>query len=171
MLILKKLNQKLRVKLFTYTERLIALRNLKPKKKQGFLKIISLFSFLGIMLGVSVLIIVMSVMNGFRADLTDKIIGLNPHLIIQLANQSDQKDLKKKLNQKYKDITITESVSGEGIVLTKNKAKGVLVKGVNEIEKSLSFLNKEITQGNLKDFSEEKVNSAVDGTPSLSIVP
>ncbi len=152
-MILKKLNQKLRVKLFTYTERLIALRNLKPKKKQGFLKIISLFSFLGIMLGVSVLIIVMSVMNGFRADLTDKIIGLNPHLIIQLANQSDQKNLKKKLNQKYKDITITESVSGEGIVLTKNKAKGVLVKGVNEIEKSLSFLNKEITQGNLKDFS------------------
>ena len=64
--------------MFTQTERLIAVRNLRPKRKQGFLKIISLFSFLGIMLGVAILIIVMSVMNGFRADLTDKIIGLIP---------------------------------------------------------------------------------------------
>ena len=69
--------------MFTQTERLIAVRNLRPKRKQGFLKIISLFSFLGIMLGVAILIIVMSVMNGFRSDLTEKIIGLNPHLILQ----------------------------------------------------------------------------------------
>ena len=51
------------------------------------MKVISLFSFLGIMLGVAVLIIVMSVMNGFRNDLTDKIIGLNPHLIIQFQSK------------------------------------------------------------------------------------
>ena len=63
--------------MFTQTERLIAVRNLRPKRKQGFLKIISLFSFLGIMLGVAILIIVMSVMNGFRSDLTNKIIGEN----------------------------------------------------------------------------------------------
>ena len=74
--------------MFTYTERLIALRNLRPKRKLGFLKIISLFSFLGIMLGVAVLIIVMSVMNGFRSDLTEKIIGLNPHLIIKTNSTS-----------------------------------------------------------------------------------
>jgi len=69
--------------LFTKTERLISLRNLRPKKKEGFLKIISIFSFLGIMLGVAILIIVMSVMNGFKTDLTKKILGLNPHLVIQ----------------------------------------------------------------------------------------
>ena len=69
--------------MFTKAERLISLRNLKPKKKEGFLKIISIFSFLGIMLGVSILIIVMSVMNGFKTDLTKKILGLNPHVIIQ----------------------------------------------------------------------------------------
>ena len=74
--------------MFTYTERLIALRNLRPKRKLGFLKIISLFSFLGIMLGVAVLIIVMSVMNGFRSDLTEKIIGLNPHLIVKTNSTS-----------------------------------------------------------------------------------
>ena len=69
--------------MFTQTERLIAIRNLRPKRKQGFLKIISLFSFLGIMLGVAILIIVMSVMNGFKTDLTNKILGLNPHVVIQ----------------------------------------------------------------------------------------
>ena len=78
--------------MFTQTERLIAIRNLRPKRKQGFLKIISLFSFLGIMLGVAILIIVMSVMNGFRSDLTNKIIGLNPHLVLQSNNSNDLKD-------------------------------------------------------------------------------
>ena len=69
--------------MFTRVERLISSRNLKPKKKDGFLKVISIFSFLGIMLGVAILIIVMSVMNGFKTDLTKKILGLNPHIIIK----------------------------------------------------------------------------------------
>ena len=111
--------------MFTQTERLIAVRNLRPKRKQGFLKIISLFSFLGIMLGVAILIIVMSVMNGFRSDLTEKIIGLNPHLILQFNNEKDLKNTKKILSIKYKNINTTESISGEGIILTNNKAKGI----------------------------------------------
>ena len=85
--------------MFTYTERLIALKNLRPKRKLGFLKIISLFSFLGIMLGVAVLIIVMSVMNGFRSDLTEKIIGLNPHLIIK-TNSTNGAQIKNNLKKK-----------------------------------------------------------------------
>ena len=133
--------------MFTHTERLIAIRNLRPKRKQGFLKIISLFSFLGIMLGVAVLIIVMSVMNGFRVELTNKIIGLNPHLVIQFNNDSDLKNIKKKINQKYDDINLTESITGEGI----------LIKGINEKNKSQSFLNKEITKGNLNDFSTGRI--------------
>ena len=72
--------------MFTKVERLISSRNLRPKKKEGFLKIISIFSFLGIMLGVAILIIVMSVMNGFKTDLTKKILGLNPHIVIQPNN-------------------------------------------------------------------------------------
>jgi len=143
--------------LFTQTEKLIAIRNLRPKRKQGFLKIISLFSFLGIMLGVAILIIVMSVMNGFRADLTDKIIGLNPHLILQSNNDTDLKGIRKKISTKYNEINITESISGEGIILTKNKAKGILIKGINEKDKSQSFSNKEITKGNLNDFTVGRV--------------
>ena len=72
--------------MFTLAERLIALRNLKPKRKEGFLKVISIFSFIGIMLGVAILIIVMSVMNGFRTELTNKILGFNPHIIIKPYN-------------------------------------------------------------------------------------
>ncbi len=134
--------------MFTQTERLIAVRNLRPKRKQGFLKIISLFSFLGIMLGVAILIIVMSVMNGFRSDLTEKIIGLNPHLIIQFNNEKDLENTKKILFEKYKNINMTDSISGEGIILTNNKAKGIFIKGINEKDKFQSFKNKEITKGN-----------------------
>ncbi len=151
------LNQNLQVKLFTQTERLIAIRNLRPKRKQGFLKIISLFSYLGIMLGVAILIIVMSVMNGFRTDLTEKIIGLNPHLIVQLNNKSDLNSIKKRISEKFVGANITETVSGEGIILTKNNAKGVLIKGISERDKLQSFLNKEITKGSLKDFSSGRV--------------
>ena len=69
--------------MFTKVERLISSRNLRLKKKEGFLKIISVFSFLGIMLGVAILIIVMSVMNGFREELTQKILGFNSHISIK----------------------------------------------------------------------------------------
>ena len=72
--------------MFNSVEKLIALRNLRPKKKEGFLKVISTFSFIGIMLGVAILIIVMSVMNGFRTDLTNKILGFNPHLVVKPYN-------------------------------------------------------------------------------------
>ena len=64
-------------------ERIIAFRYLKPKKKEGFLKIISIFSFTGIALGVAILIIVMSVMSGFRTELINKILGFNAHIIVK----------------------------------------------------------------------------------------
>ena len=63
-------------------EKEITLRFLKARKNDGFLNVISIFSFIGISLGVAVLIIVMSVMNGFREDLLDRILGINSHLTI-----------------------------------------------------------------------------------------
>ena len=72
-------------------EKKITLRYLKPQRKEGFLKIISLFSFLGISLGVAVLIIVMSVMNGFRSELTNKILGFNPHVVVESYSQKIEK--------------------------------------------------------------------------------
>jgi lipoprotein-releasing system permease protein len=144
--------------LFTKAERLISLRNLRPKKKEGFLKIISIFSFLGIMLGVAILIIVMSVMNGFKTDLTKKILGLNPHIVIQPNNFLIDQNFISKLKNNFKDITLSKSYSGEGIIISNNIAKGVILKGVNKKEKRIiNLLNKNISSGNIKKFNKNKV--------------
>ena len=90
--------------MFTTVERLISSRNLRPKKKEGFLKIISIFSFIGIMLGVAILIIVMSVMNGFKTDLTKKILGLNPHIVIQPNNSLIEESYITKLKDEFQNI-------------------------------------------------------------------
>ena len=88
-------------------ERIIAFRYLKPKKKEGFLKVISIFSFTGIALGVAILIIVMSVMNGFRTELINKILGFNPHIIVKSYNKEIKKDDLNNLTELKKDILRT----------------------------------------------------------------
>jgi lipoprotein-releasing system permease protein len=144
--------------LFTKVERLISSRNLRPKKKEGFLKIISIFSFLGIMLGVAILIIVMSVMNGFKTDLTKKILGLNPHIVIQPNNSLIDENYILKLKNKFQDIRVSKSFSGEGIIISNGNAKGVILKGIDKNEeKSFEFLYKNITSGNVKNFNKNQV--------------
>ena len=96
--------------MFTKVERLISSRNLRPKKKEGFLKIISIFSFLGIMLGVAILIIVMSVMNGFKTELTNKIIGLNPHITIQPNGFNIDDKYISKIKDIFKDISLSKNI-------------------------------------------------------------
>ena len=67
---------------FAPFEWMLALRYLRPRRKEGFISVIAGFSFIGIMLGVATLIIVMSVMNGFRKELFDKMLGLNGHVVV-----------------------------------------------------------------------------------------
>ncbi len=144
--------------MFTKTERLISLRNLRPKKKEGFLKIISIFSFLGIMLGVAILIIVMSVMNGFKTDLTKKILGLNPHIVIQPNSFTIDNEYLVKLRQEFQDISISKTFSGEGIVISNDKAKGIILKGINQNEKKISeFLEKNIVSGKIEEFNKNSI--------------
>jgi len=144
--------------LFTKAEKLISFRNLRPKKKEGFLKIISIFSFLGIMLGVAILIIVMSVMNGFKKDLTQKILGLNPHIVIQPNSFNISEDYTLKLKNEFKDIRLSKSYFGEGIVISNNNAKGAILKGVDLSEKSISdFFNNYTSVGKLDNFDTNKV--------------
>ena len=143
--------------MFTKAERLIALRNLRPKKKEGFLKIISIFSFLGIMLGVAILIIVMSVMNGFKTDLTSKILGLNPHVVVQPNSYQIDDDFILKLKQNYEDLNISKSFTGEGIIIGKNNAKGVILKGVNKDEKNIKDFFDNFAKVNLNNFTKNKV--------------
>ena len=144
--------------MFTRAERLISLRNLRPKKKEGFLKVISIFSFLGIMLGVAILIIVMSVMNGFKTDLTKKILGLNPHVVIQPNNFQIDKTYISRLKKDFEDITISKSYSGEGIVISNDKVKGVILKGIDKSEKNITeFFENFTSQGDLNNFNSNKV--------------
>ena len=89
------------------------------------------------MLGVAILIIVMSVMNGFKTDLTKKILGLNPHIIIQPNSYEINDKYISKLKNDFKDISLSRSFSGEGIIISKDNAKGVILKGVNKNEKKI----------------------------------
>ncbi len=147
--------------MFTKAEKLISIRNLRPKKKEGFLKVISIFSFLGIMLGVAILIIVMSVMNGFKTDLTKKILGLNPHIIIESNGFKIENEFIENLKRKFNNFNISKTYSGEGIVVNNDSAKGIIIKGVDSANKeSLSFLKKNISKGDIKKF---KRNTAFVG--------
>ncbi len=132
--------------MFTRVEKLISFRNLKPKKKEGFLKVISAFSFLGISLGVAILIIVMSVMNGFHTDLTNKILGLNPHLVIESNGKKIDKNFFNNFIKKY-DVKVTESLGGEGIILSQLSAKGILIKGIKQEDLSDLFSKEQSING------------------------
>ena len=110
-------------------EKEITFRYLKTRKKDGFLNIITIFSFIGISLGVAVLIIVMSVMNGFRSDLIKKINGFNSHATIQ--NYDGLFDLKKidSSNLKSQIDSLLISNNGEGIIINEKITKGILLRG------------------------------------------
>ena len=147
--------------MFTKAERLISLRNLRPKKKEGFLKVISIFSFLGIMLGVAILIIVMSVMNGFKTDLTKKILGLNPHIVIQPNGFKIDEEFTENLKKKFNEINISKAYSGEGIVINNDNAKGIIIKGIDlNNKKNIKFIKENISEGDLKEFEK---NTALIG--------
>ena len=156
---MRKLNLNLKDNiLFSKVERLISSRNLRPKKKEGFLKIISIFSFLGIMLGVAILIIVMSVMNGFKTELTNKIIGLNPHIVVQPNGFNIDEKYISKLKNNFKDISLSKTYSGEGVIINNDQAKGIIFKGVNNGEKKIQeFLEKNIISGDIKKFKKNNI--------------
>ena len=113
-------------------EKEITFRYLKTKKKDGFLNIISIFSFIGISLGVAVLIIVMSVMNGFRTELINKIVGFNAHVTVKPYGNSINID--KINNHELEKISedLVFSNSGEGIIISKEYTKGIVLRGYNE---------------------------------------
>ncbi len=130
-------------------EKEVTFRFLKARKKDGFLNIISIFSFIGISLGVAVLIIVMSVMNGFRTELVNKIVGFNSHVTVKpYQNQIDQKKLDN-LDLKNLSNNLIFSNSGEAIVIKNNTTKGILLRGYsNDDFSSLDLINNKNFKGN-----------------------
>ena len=130
-------------------EKEVTFRFLKTRKKDGFLNIISIFSFIGISLGVAVLIIVMSVMNGFRTELINKIVGFNPHVTVKpYQNQIDQKKIDN-LELKTLSSNLIFSNSGEAIIIKKDTTKGILLRGYNKDDfASLEIINNNKFKGN-----------------------
>ena len=116
-------------------ENKIALRYLKTRKKDGFLNVISIFSFIGIALGVAVLIIVMSVMNGFRSELINKIVGFNSHVVVHSYGKVTTDIFQKELDDLISVYLQTNS--GEAVLIKENFTKGLSIRGYksNEIQK------------------------------------
>ena len=136
-------------------EKEVTLRYLKTRKKDGFLNIISIFSFVGISLGVAVLIIVMSVMNGFRTELVEKIIGFNAHAVVKPYDQPINKENLKNKELKTLSNKLLFSNSSEGVLINKDYTKGLQLRGytTNGFEK-LDIVKNQNFYGNGKLISK-----------------
>ena len=146
-------------------EKEVTLRFLKTRKNDGFLNIISIFSFIGISLGVAVLIIVMSVMNGFRTELINKIVGFNAHAVVKPYNNNiNQNSFKNSTFLKKNVSSIIFSNDGEAIILNKNNTKGILIKGYFDND----FGNLEIAKNNEFYGSKELKDNAISIGRELS---
>ena len=139
-------------------EKEITLRFLKARKNDGFLNVISIFSFIGIGLGVAVLIIVMSVMNGFRTELINKIVGFNAHITVKpYENSINLENIDENTQTISRDLILSNS--GEAIIIKKNISKGILLRGYesNDFSK-LKIFDNELFIGNNKVLSKNDIS-------------
>src|SRR5664279_1344408 len=142
---------------FAPFEWLLSGRYLRARRKEGFISVIAGFSFLGIMLGVATLIIVMAVMNGFRKELLDKILGLNGHLLVQPLESplTDWKDVAERISQVAGVRVAAPVVDGQALGSSPFNAAGVFVRGIRADDlNNLTSIAKNIKQGTLKGFDE-----------------
>ena len=120
---------------FARFEWMLAMRYLRSRRREGFISVISVFSFLGIMLGVATLIVVMAVMNGFRTELLDKILGFSGHATIVASDRSGIADFDGLANRLLKIDGVTTAipfVEGQALASSSYNNTGVLVRGVRE---------------------------------------
>ena len=140
-------------------EKEITFRFLKARKKDGFLNVISIFSFIGIGLGVAVLIIVMSVMNGFRTELINKIVGFNSHITVEPYEEIIEIDKLKKTNLNLISENLILSNSGESIIIKKDKSKGLVLRGYSRKDfSSLKIINDDTFVGNKNGLIENYIS-------------
>ena len=140
-------------------EKEITFRFLKARKKDGFLNVISIFSFIGIGLGVAVLIIVMSVMNGFRTELINKIVGFNSHITVEPYEEIIEIDKLKKTNLNLISENLILSNSGESIIIKKDKSKGLVLRGYSRKDFStLKIINDDTFVGNKNGLIENYIS-------------
>lgn len=136
-------------------EWMVAMRYLRPRQQEGFISVIALFSFLGIFLGVATLIIVMSVMNGFRAELLGRILGLNGHLSVYgpASGLTDYEALRQAV-ERVPGVTMADAMIENQVMVTGNNvARGAVVRGVApEDLRKRRIIAEHIVAGSLDDF-------------------
>ncbi|MGF1631102.1 MAG: lipoprotein-releasing ABC transporter permease subunit [Kiloniellaceae bacterium] len=141
--------------IFNAFERMVASRYLRARREEGFVSVIAVFSFLGIMLGVAVLIIVMSVMNGFRQELLSRILGVNGHLTVFADGPAieDFDDLATRLMAVNGVVSVTPQVQGQVMIATQQTATGALVRGLRaeDVERR-PIIADNIVAGSLDDY-------------------
>ena len=146
--------------MISYFEIWVSLKYLLPKTREKFFSIITIFSFVGIALGVATLIIVMSVMNGFREELTSKVLGVNGHLKIQPFNNQKIKDneqLKYLINSNFDNIKISEVLLGQGLLNFRGFSTGSIIKGVqSDYFEDRKIFKDNIDSKSLKNFELNK---------------
>ena len=118
--------------IFNETERTIAIRYIKSRRVEGFISVSAWFSLIGIVLGVATLIVVMSVMNGFRTELVNRILGINGHLIVYKKNGLSIENYHNTVNQisdAQNVIAVTPYLEGQALAKTKNSVSGIIIRG------------------------------------------
>ena len=146
--------------IFTPFERMVAFRYLRARRQEGFVSVIAIFSLLGIALGVATLIIVMSVMNGFRADLLGRILGLNGHLGVYAESGAlaDFDATAKKVREVPGVTEVTPLIEGQVMATSDVGAAGALVHGIRPDDlRRRHLLADHIVAGSLADFDDDGV--------------
>ena len=142
---------------FAPFEWMLSLRYLRARRKDGFISVIAFFSFLGIMLGVANLIVVMAVMNGFRQELLDKILGLNGHLLIQPLESplTDWQAVAERVSKVQGVRLAAPIVEGQALASSPFNASGVLVRGIRGADLTrLGSISTNVKSGTLDGFDE-----------------
>jgi len=145
--------------IFSAFERTVASRYLRARRREGFISVIAGFSLAGIGLGVATLIIVMAVMNGFRAELMGRILGLNGHLGVSAPFGDGLKDfdaVAKRLRSVDGVVRVTPIIEGQAMATVRGKASGALVRGIRPVDiRNHPALRKNIVRGNLQNFEND----------------
>ena len=151
-------------------EKEITFRFLKARKKDGFLNVISIFSFIGIGLGVAVLIIVMSVMNGFRTELIDKIVGFNAHITVKPYDNKIHIEKLKNSNLDLISKNLIFSNSGESIILKSNSSKGIVLRGYSRKDfANLEIINNDGFLGDKNNLKKNYISIGKELSFSLNV--
>lgn len=161
--------------LFSKFERLVATRYLRAKRKEGFISVITGFAFTGIALGVATLIIVMSVMNGFRHELLSRILGINGHIGIMSPLGypfNNYKEAIKELAEIEHVRLVIPMIENQLLVSAGKAAEGAMVRGIRaEDIKKKPILAQSMKNVNLDDFHGDNVVMGVRLATKMGIVP